>query len=77
MVDIKQTVSDNAQKYVVIADNELTDTKTHWQAAVATTSGLKKHDRPAIAHHVSDGFESRRRNVDTRRFEWANHATPT
>jgi hypothetical protein len=66
MVDIERTVADNAQKYVVIADNELADSKTHWQAAVATTSGLKKHDWPAIVHHVSDGFESRRRHADTR-----------
>jgi hypothetical protein len=77
MVDIEQTVANNAQKYIVIANNELAHPKTHWQAAVAATSGLKKHDGPAIAHHLSDGFESRRRNVDTRRFEWANHATPT
>ena len=77
MVDIERTVADNAQKYVVIADNELTHTKAHWQTAVTAAPRLKEHDGAAIAHHVSDGFKSRRRHIDTRRFEWPIHTTPT
>jgi hypothetical protein len=69
MVDVEQTVANDAQEYVVIADNEFTHAKTHWQAAVTAAPRLKEHDGSAIAHHVSDGFESRRCNVDAWRFE--------
>ena len=75
MIDVERTVADNPEQHVVTADDELALAKAHGEASVTTPAGLEEHDGPAIAHQASDGFSCRGGCVNTRRLQWAGHAT--
>jgi hypothetical protein len=75
MIDVEGRPVDHAEQYVVIADDELALAKAHGQASIATPAGLEEHDRPAIAHQVSEGFNCRGSCVDSWWLQRARHET--
>jgi len=68
MIDVVRATTDLSQQDVMVTDDELSVREAHREAAVAATSRLEEHDRPAVPDHFVDGIKCGTSRHDARCF---------